>query len=758
MILCFALAGMAGFGQAVKSSGVAGVPDQGGATVPGKPGSGPKAMGSLAPDSGEQPVTLPPHRDNFDLTTAQVERFQKFLPKAYSKLSKRQPLHIVAIGDSIVDMYMYDEAGGDWLKGYPAAFGKELATQFYYTGDLRIIRPNAGKLQKDRPFLGPEITLRSLGRGGKTMIHAMQTLTTHGFENPPDVVTVSFGINDSISGLNLGTYARAIQEVIDTVRSQGAELILLGPSLTVDEPPEVSMALTRPYSDTMREIAADNSVFFVDLGDLDPIVKIPEEVGDPGEVFDQVVTQYRRFFDHGQTVDFIHPRPELHRQLGKRIFNELVNGPAASPWGLSGGTVTFDSPEHCVVHYQITNRTEGPLNMVALPLVAGAWKPLDAVPQISLKQGQTKTVQVSYRRAEDRLAMRSNAVPSHEPRLRIPILFRGGGMTRIEEVRAEIRPFTLLWKLATLFNQERSFALDNVLVNTSADTLTAAWSVEWMGQKKSGEVTLKGGERKALDIAFDLPPPAAPWRQTAPLLAEIKSSGLTLRFDRSIEISRNLGLKRFVTLSPATSPRMAPSDDVASSGRPTVRLKADADSAALYLTYEISGINLEDNAASKGRGAFGYELSLDGRSFGKRLGFGAADSLRLNGNAADGTYPFGNPQPWTFGTGYAALFDPQHIRGQLSSGAGGIRRFTVTLPRSYLYLHEWALGNGNSQLGINTAMMFWKGPREGVPTGDYPDELYFSLLNNGRHRDDTEGFAVLELTDKPTARWTVNPF
>ena len=189
---------------------------------------------------------------------------------------------------------------------------------------------------------------------------------------------------------------------------------------------------------------------------------------------------------------------------------------------------------------------------------------------------------------------------------------------------------------------------------------------------------------------------------------------------------------------------------------PGVRLKADADANALYLIYEISGFNLEDAGAD--RNAFEYELRLDARSYGIRLAFGAVDALQLGGRAADGLYPFENPPPWVFGTGYAATYDPQYIRGQLSSAGSGARRFTVTLPRSYLYLHEWAIGNGNSQIGIRTDFAFWKGPREGAQQGDFPGELSFSLVLNGRHPDDAEGMAVLELTDKPTARWTVNPY
>jgi GDSL-like Lipase/Acylhydrolase family len=754
--------------QSTKPAGVAAAPlkvkdsdsskDSGKKTKP----KGESAAAAKDPDSAPDKTAEPkppaiPRRESFELGPDQIARFKKYLPKTYGKLTNRAPVHLVALGDSIVDMYLYDESKNDWLKSYPAIFARELATQFYYTGGVRVVVPGAkARAKPTAAHLGPEITFRSLGRGGKLMIHAMQSLTTYGFENPPDIVTVSFGINDAHAGLSLATYARALQEVIETVRARGAELILLGPTLTVDDPPEASMGVTRPYVDTMREIAADNDVLFLDLGDLASLVSVPETITEPAVVFEQVVKQYRRFFNHGSTVDFIHPRPDLHRLLGKRLFTELLDGAKAAPWSISGGTAAFESPEKFTVSYEIKNSSANSIALAALPLIAGGWKPMDAEPKFSMEPGQAKTLQVVYGRAAT--APGGFSLPSHEPTLRLPVLLSGAGMTRIEEVRAGIQPCILLWKLAALFNQEKSFALENLLLNTSQDTLKGGWTAEWMGQKRSGQFSLAKGDKQALPLSFDLPDSSAPWRQSSPLTMEIAVSGKKLRFDRMIEVSRNIGLKQQIPLTPASDSAKAPSSDSAFGDRPGVRMKADADINSLYLIYEISGVNLEDDPSPDGKGAFGFDLSLDARSYGKRLGFGATDLLRLSGNAADGVYPFANPQPWAFGTGYAAVFDPRFIKAQLSSTTLGTRRFTVTLPRSYLYLHEWAIGNGNSQLGINTALMFWRGAREGSSSGGFPDELSFSLLANGRHRDDAEGLAVLELTDKPTSRWTVNPY
>ncbi|OYX15428.1 MAG: hypothetical protein B7Z16_13365, partial [Algoriphagus sp. 32-45-6] len=116
-------------------------------------------------------------------------------------------------------------------------------------------------------------------------------------------------------------------------------------------------------------------------------------------------------------------------------------------------------------------------------------------------------------------------------------------------------------------------------------------------------------------------------------------------------------------------------------------------------------------------------------------------ALRITGKAADGDATVDPIAPWAFGSGYAAVFESKEIQASLSSSAGGGRRLTITLPKSYLYRHEWALGNGNSQLGLN--VRFNGGGRD-----------YF-LTRSRRQGDDAESLSVLELTDKPTQRWTV---
>lgn len=694
-----------------------------------------------------------PKRSSYELGTDQIERFKKFLPKSFAKLMNRERFHIVAIGDEDVMMNQPGAKADQMRQSWAASFATELAMQFYYTGGVRVVGLDGAKKPKKGdpvpvPVYGPEITVRLLARPEKMMIHAMQSLTTHGSENQPDLVMVSFGVNDAVAGESLMAYAKSVEEVIRTVRSQGSELVLLGPTITAGEPPEATLGLTRAYADVMREIATDSGVLFVDSGDLAAFVAVADTVTEPEVAFDQIVHQYRRLFDLTGAAECVHPLPPIHRIIGKKIYADLVKKPAAAPWSLANGVVTVQSDEKMTFGCQLTNPGEDEATFAVLPLVLRDWKPLDAAPQITLKGGETKAVEVIYGRRPGGMG----GMPASEPQFRLPVLLSGAGMSRIEVVRAEVRPFSLLWKPDTLFNQEKNFALESMLINTSGAPQTGAWTAEWLGQKRNGDFSLSAGQKKPLAMSFNLPVTGDPWRATSPLTMEVSIAGMKLRFDRMIEISRNIGLRQTVQLTPLSEPDKAPADGET----PGVRLKADADANSLFLTFDISGINIEDR--NTGRGAFGLHLGLDGRSYGKRLMAGAIDSLQLFGMAADGDYVFDQPQPWAFGTGYSAQFDARYVRARLSSTGTGARRLTITVPRNYLYLHEWALTNGNSQIGIRASLALWKGPREGVPNGDYPHDRAFTLVANGRHADDTEGLAVLELTDKPTVRWTVNPF
>jgi lysophospholipase L1-like esterase len=723
--------------------------------------------------------------EGFDLTRPQLERLQKFLPNSLAKLSKKEPLHALIVGDSVMSMAVHTDDESDTLKSYPGIFLSQLADQFYYTGGLRVVRPARGKPEKSLNAYGQELTVRNASRGGRLMIHAMNQLAADAWEDKPDLVLVCFGINDANSRLSLATYRKAVQEVIDVVKKNNADLILLGATPTLTDPPEQGLALTRPYVDTMREVAQTAGVFFADLGDISWLVAVdepgkelpsatapkkkkgdaqapvsggvvniplPEELDpDPDKraarLFHQVATGLLRWFDHGGTIDPIHPNSALHRLLGRRLFTELLDGPRVAPWTMGISTAQFIDDDHCDVSYRVENTSDAALKLNFLPLVTNHWKPKEAETQIELKPGRKQPLTISY----VRVGSSHDAIAPHEPLLRLPIMVLGNGMARIEDLRARLQNFTVLWKLGAKFNQEDGVTLSGRIVNPTSEPLAGKWQAEWLGQKSGGDFKAPANGDAPVTISIKLPGgDASAASQRGTLAFTVVTEKLTLQFPRTLEITPNLGLKRTNVLFPnGRSTGAQPAPDPA---QPDVTLKVDADPAALYLTWDMRGMNLVDNADGV---AVTAEINLDARSYGKRLGHGVTEPVRAAMPAADGATSTGNIQPWAFGNGYAVKYNRNVAQAMLSSRPDGSRRLTLMLPRSLFPLHEWALGNGNSQLGFSARLSIWQPPDNKNPQGG---DVTFALFDNGFHRDDAESLAALELSAQPTHRWTVHFF
>ena len=697
-----------------------------------EPAKGAPAPGKPAVKTPPPPVSLvkKPESKDYDLTRVQQERLQKYLPKAFPKLSNRDPFHVVVIGDEIVGMAAHNDDADNMLKAWPVQFLNEISSQFLYTGGVRLIKPAPGKPAKEMASeMGPEITVRSLPRNGGLMTQAMQSLTTYGFETVPDLVIASFGIHDATSTQDLAAYARALQEVIETVRAKGCDLLLVGPTLTAGDAGATGLGSTRAFSSVMRETAEASSVLFADPGDLQALVKLDSKTLDPAHLIEDTLKLYRRFFAWTGSEDYLHPVAELHRLIGRQMFDVVIDGAKVSPWKVSPGAAAFDKAGHFTLTTEIENPGKTPLTIVAAPLETPRWKSTGTLAKIELPPGAKKAVSLEYELIAEGS---SPPVPAHEPFLRLPLLLSTGAFTRVEEVHADIQPLAVLWKLETQFNQKNAFALENVVVNTSGAALKGVkWNAEWSGQKKSGSLDIAAGATGELALKFDVPKMSS--KDALPVLLDVTANGITQHWERLIECTPNMGLKQDLHLVPLGN----------SKGR--VKVRADADPTSLFLTFDIDGVELESGPDGT---AIQMELSLDARSYGKRLGFGAVEPLTFRCGASDGTGVTSAITPWAFGTGYAMVYDAKYVRCQLSSGRGGSRRLTITLPRSYLYLHEWALGNGNSELGINTRVSFWH-------NGGFTPDTTFSITNNRRPVTDAEGLAALELTDEPTSRWTV---
>jgi len=122
----------------------------------------------------------------------------------------------------------------------------------------------------------------------------------------------------------------------------------------------------------------------------------------------------------------------------------------------------------------------------------------------------------------------------------------------------------------------------------------------------------------------------------------------------------------------------------------------------------------------------------------------------VQASAEDGAGDVAPIAPWAFGTGYGMRFDSAGAAGAPNQQSTG---HTSALDHpgreADLYLHEWALGNGNSQLGINARLSLRQRPHDDQRWAASRQTAPSVLTQNGRARDDAEGLAVLELTDKP---------
>lgn len=714
----------------------------GSAAKSGKAGSKPAASEKTKPVVASDPSSLPELKvlsttaPSYEMTAGQKEALRRALPASYEKLSQRAPLHIVAIGDELVDMAGSAPPAGDVLKGYCGVLACQLADRFFYPGGVRVIAPNRRQPTKSVNSTGTEITLRCIGRTGTTMLHAMQSLTTYGFETKPDLVIISYGREDAAQGVSLAQFRAAAEQAISAVKKQGTDVILLAPPLSVAEPAEMSLGLTVPYAAELRAVAQEQGVFFADLGELSALIQVLPEADSPEKIFPGIVESYTHYYRWPADSSPTLPTAAMQEKLGRWLTLQLLGEPVvAMPWQLSAGHAELLGDGRLAVQLRVKNTSPTAQKITTLPLLLPAWEPEELAPMVELQAGQEQALTLHYKPRADSSA---EALPSHSTSITLPWLLATGAAARVEAVSLPLLPAQLLWKTQSLFNQTDGFTLNAELTNAGQQPIIdAPWTAEWLGQKLSGKVSVAPGKRG--DVVLKLAAPdLKQHRAVAELSWQVQLADRQLRFHRMVEVVRNIGLKD--TLPLVGGPE--------SQGQ--VILRADADEGNLFLTLDIRDISME---ADPGGVALQGRLSLDARSYGMRQTAGAVEAITFTTAAADGPGRVGPIAPWAFGTGYGFLFDETAVRCQLSTRSQG-RRVQITLPRSYLRLHEWAMGNGNSQLGLHLALSLWQPEADGQGGAFTPAGVWLSAVN-ARQADDATRLPQLELTASPTQRFTV---
>jgi hypothetical protein len=173
-----------------------------------------------------------------------------------------------------------------------------------------------------------------------------------------------------------------------------------------------------------------------------------------------------------------------------------------------------------------------------------------------------------------------------------------------------------------------------------------------------------------------------------------------------------------------------------------VQCRFGANSKELLLDLQLDAQSLPAAGLDDAE-AWKISLGIDARSYGKRLEPGSLVPLEFVGTAAEGAGRLAPIAPWAFGNGYAAGFSSAQAKVELLREVNRGARLRCSLPRNWLYLHEWALDNGNSQLGLRLDLT--------VLTAD--GLRRWSLLPSAAMARSCMGLAVLELTSKPTSRF-----
>lgn len=686
---------------------------------------------------------------SYPLTEEEMSRLETYLPRTYPKLQAREPVHIVAIGDSVTRNLTYNEHLEDSHYAYHGVFAAELAREFFYTGGVRDVQPTKKNPAKQSLSKGPEMTLENLGMNGRLSINALGRLSTDAFVYNTDLVVINFGINDALRRLSLDTYMRSLQESIDIIRKQGRDVILCGPSIIrmPDSLDGVGSSIT--YAGAMKTVADRNAVLFVDFNDVTASAPgIPLKMSD-ADAKNLILEAHKQNFNHGADIDdLLHPAFEGHQKMGLLIHKTLM-GHADPPSYRLGGVFTIDRDGAGVLEFKLKNLTESQRRgRLFLPMTIHGLTPESATMHFDIKPEKGQVFQVRYSMSssgsEQAPALRFDG---NEVIERFPILICDEEATVPGLVEAAVFPVTAVWNLGSSDGNKGNFTVEATLENSSSEASSGSYEAQWNGQRVAGTFQLPAGGKQAVSFPFDLPR-TDQVRVFDKLRLMIKTGSTSYVLDRDVEVTKNTAIGDEVPLLRADRYRGQEAQDP---GAGEVSMIPMADKKGLYLTFIAKGCEMIDTEKAS---ALNVEIYIDARGYGERRTFGFIDFLRFLIRSDNNEVKVAGYRPGIFGNGYDRKLEMEKIKVSRKQLPGGEVQVVIMIPRSFFYLHEWALGNGNSQLGLHATVRMLKVEPK-IPDGYYPPSRQFSNSDSGMEPHNAESLPILELDIKSTGRWSV---
>jgi len=141
---------------------------------------------------------------------------------------------IVALGDSIVEGYGVSE-------GWPEMLARSLVASF------------------------PDVRVINAGRSGDTAGQGLSRLEADVLRHSPDLVLVSFGLNDMKNGLSVEQFKQDLGNVVDRISANGVTVVLLTTTRLQKGASMVARFNPGPFNDIIRAIAEGNGIWLIDV-------------------------------------------------------------------------------------------------------------------------------------------------------------------------------------------------------------------------------------------------------------------------------------------------------------------------------------------------------------------------------------------------------------------------------------------------------------------------------------------------------------
>lgn len=711
----------------------------------------------------------------YSLTLDQRERFKVYMPRSFTKLEARDPVHVVIIGDGVMGGMTPLE--GSWENGNPlfsyvGMFLGRLAREFFYPGGVRIVNPPEGGTEKVSPYLADEITLENLTNPEGTVFDGLRHIHTDVFVHNPDLLLVQYGIYDAFGRISIDSYKQALQEIVAVTQERGTDIIILGPTLANYGSGAMEWGITRPYATAAREVASSNRVLFIDAGShLTNFSGGVDPDNHPKAAMEIVGDRLSRIFNFGpelRTRERIHPGPRANEFLGDAIFRDLKNGPKQSDYTFTA-LAGFDNSESLnvtlVLQNQSDEKKEGSIGALA---VGESLVPIDAAQRYVVGPGEAVQLQFRYQRevvgkSRDGSDLFFPMEPNDELG-RFNFVLEDTVSSELVDVPVRIGPVTALWKSRQYVNVNDKLQVDWDLVNGTDKALAGTFQVglaNQFGQPSNFSVSPLGTKSIFSIFPFNSDPGTQQIQKDTWIQIEVE--GRKVRFSRELEATRDLVLGESIRLQPWNSYGNAPpagGDAALTRSSGDLSLLFEADEEALYVITRLEGLRIPDlgeNAAIRAR------LFLDARPAEEVRTFGAVEAMEIYTRGTDGPGITSRLPLGSFGNGYNMRLINSGVTSVLETAGDGARLLTIRIPRSYLHRHEWNLGEADSILGyrmeITVADPLPDAPElfpfknrfeSNSPTFSHEDRII-----HGFHENDARSLSTLRLSRQPVNSWSV---